>query len=115
MSIFGSRLREARELAHKSMKDLAEAVGVSIVYISDIERGRRNPPQGDKLTRIANFLGLNPDEVEDLAARDRKRVELELKDDQGAISDAALVLARRWDSITDTQAEEILKIFQPRN
>ncbi len=111
MEGFGARIRKLREQAKKSMKDLADAIGVSVVYISDIERGRRNPPQGDKLWGIADFLRLDRKEVEEWALRDRKRVELDLKGD-GPISDAALTLARRWDGITEDEAKEIMKILK---
>lgn len=114
MPFFGAKIRHLREQAKKSMKDLANALGVSVVYISDIERGRRNPPQGDKLHKIADFLNISREEVETWALKERKRVELDLKSESGPISDAALVLARRWDSITDAEAEEILEIFNKR-
>ncbi|MBQ7609083.1 MAG: helix-turn-helix transcriptional regulator [Desulfovibrionaceae bacterium] len=64
MPTFGPTIRKLREGLNKSMKDLANLLGVSVVYISDIERGRRNPPQGEKLHKIAEFLSVSPEEVE---------------------------------------------------
>lgn len=110
MSGFGATVRKLRENAKISLRDLANAVGVSAVYLSDIERGRRNPPQDDKLKKIADFLHINPQELEELAIKDRKRVELELPSDRGTVSDAALALARRWDYLTDAQAAAIIEI-----
>lgn len=112
MKPFGAKIRQLREEAKKPMKALATALDVSVVYVSDIERGRRYPPQGDKLHRIANFFNINPQEVEEWAIKERKRVELNLKSESGPISEAALVLARRWDSITNDEANEIIKIFK---
>ncbi len=114
MDAFGTKIRRLREQAKKSMKELADAMNVSVVYISDIERGQRNPPQGDKLKAIADFLHLDFEEVQTWARRDRKRVELDLKGD-GPISDAALTLARRWDGITEDEAKEIMKILKRSN
>lgn len=110
MGIFGTTLRAMREAAEKSLRDLANAVGVSAVYISDVERGKRNPPQEDKLRKIADFLHIDFQNLEELAIRDRKRVELDIDDGRGPVSEAAFALARKWSTLTDEQAEEIIKI-----
>lgn len=115
MGEFGAYIRRFREQANKSMRAMADAVGVSTVYISDIERGRRNPPQGEKLSKMADFLDIDIKDLQELAAKERRRVELELSENDGIISDAALTLARRWDSITDEEASQILKILSRRN
>ncbi|MGA2401955.1 MAG: helix-turn-helix transcriptional regulator, partial [Syntrophobacteraceae bacterium] len=75
---FGERLRELREGARKKLKDLAEVMDWSTVYISDIELGRRNPPSQEKILKISKFLGVHPKELLDYADREMKRVELEL-------------------------------------
>lgn len=36
----GARIKAAREQAHLTQEKLAEAVGVSVQYVSDLERGR---------------------------------------------------------------------------
>lgn len=46
------RIRQAREEAHLSQEELAEAVGVSDKSISAYEKGRANPPL-NKLKMIA--------------------------------------------------------------
>lgn len=111
MGIFGEHVRRLREQASKSMRAMADAVGVSVVYISDIERGRRNPPQGEKLARMAQCLEVDVNDLEEIAAKERRRVELELSEQDSVISDAALTLARRWDSITSEEASQIIKLL----
>lgn len=74
-----SRMREKREL---TLRRMAEEIGVSAPYLSDIEHGRRNPPE-DRLDLIAEKLGLTPSEKEqmfDLAAKDTSSVSLDLQD-----------------------------------
>ncbi|MCI8537736.1 MAG: helix-turn-helix transcriptional regulator [Oscillospiraceae bacterium] len=39
--LFQSRIRELRKQKHESQKDVAEALGVTITQISDMEKGRR--------------------------------------------------------------------------
>jgi transcriptional regulator with XRE-family HTH domain len=38
----GELMRQAREKANLSLRDVAERMGVSAPYLSDLERGRRN-------------------------------------------------------------------------
>lgn len=57
------------------LKDIASAMGVTATYLSDIVKGRRNPPEMETLKKIAIILQLSKDEEEymyDLAGRDRK-------------------------------------------
>ena len=54
------------------LKDIADAMGMTASYLSDIVKGRRNPPEMQILEKIAVVLQLTPDEKEemfDLAGR----------------------------------------------
>jgi transcriptional regulator with XRE-family HTH domain len=56
------------------LKDIADAMGMTASYLSDIVKGRRNPPEMNVLEKIAAVLQLTPDEMEemlDLAGRER--------------------------------------------
>ncbi|MDR1705173.1 MAG: helix-turn-helix domain-containing protein [Clostridiales bacterium] len=56
------------------LKDIAEAMGMTASYLSDIIKGRRNPPEMQILEKIAVVLKLNPEKKEtllDLAGRER--------------------------------------------
>ena len=57
------------------LRDLAEAMGnMSVSYLSDIIKGRRNPPDKKLLEIIAEVLKLDADEKDemfDLAGRER--------------------------------------------
>ena len=56
------------------LKDIADAMGMTASYLSDIVKGRRNPPEMHILEKIAVVLQLTSDEKEemlDLAGRDR--------------------------------------------
>ena len=56
------------------LKDIADAMGMTASYLSDIVKGRRNPPEIHILEKIAAVLQLTSDEKEemlDLAGRDR--------------------------------------------
>ncbi len=56
---------------------MAEKLKMSAPYLSDIEKGRRNPPEMDKLQLIAQILGLTEEEnaiMLDLAGKMRNTV-----------------------------------------
>ena len=56
------------------LKDIAAAMGVTATYLSDIVKGRRNPPEMDALKKISIILQLTNEEkaeMFDLAGRER--------------------------------------------
>jgi len=77
---FGSYINAKRKGRGKDgsdvlLRDLAEAMGnMSVSYLSDIIKGRRNPPDKKLLEVMADVLSLTPDEkaeMYDLAGRER--------------------------------------------
>jgi transcriptional regulator with XRE-family HTH domain len=58
MSTIGDYIRQQREQAGKSVRQLAEAAGVSNPYLSQIERGLRKP-SADILQQIAKGLRIS--------------------------------------------------------
>ncbi len=80
---FGAFIARKRIEKDVKLKPIAEKMGVSVTYLSDIIKGRRNPPEKDGLDMLA--LALNLDEGErtelfDLAGRERKQVAPDLPD-----------------------------------
>lgn len=74
---FGSLLRQLRVEKKLRQADIAVAIGVSTVYICDIEKDRRNPPSYTKLQLIAGILELTEEktaELFDLAGQARGEV-----------------------------------------
>jgi transcriptional regulator with XRE-family HTH domain len=56
------------------LKDIAQAMGTTATYLSDIIKGRRNPPEMGMLLKIADVLQLTEEEraeMFDLAGRER--------------------------------------------
>lgn len=66
------------------LRDLAKAMGnMSVSYLSDIIKGRRNPPEKKLLEVMADVLSLTPeekDEMFDLAGRERDEAAPDLPD-----------------------------------
>lgn len=58
----GKRVKEAREKSRMTQDELARMVGVSVIYISSIERGI-SFPKGEVLVKILNALNVSADFV----------------------------------------------------
>ena len=59
---FGDFIAQKRLERGISLRKMAEQVGLSAPYWSDIEKNRKNPPSLEKLELIATILGLSEDE-----------------------------------------------------
>lgn len=66
---FGRLLRDKRVEKGFSLRKFAELVGVSPTYLSQVEQGNAQPPTADRVKRMAELLGDNPDEWIALAGR----------------------------------------------
>lgn len=65
------------------LKDIATALGVTPTYLSDIVKGRRNPPEIETLKKLAVILQMTKEErnyMYDLAGQERKEAAPDLPD-----------------------------------
>ncbi|MEL6442770.1 MAG: XRE family transcriptional regulator [Bacteroidota bacterium] len=77
--ILGLKLKTLRQEQGRPLRDVAEAAGVSISYLSEIEKGKKYP-KPEKLIELASALGTTYDDLVSL------RVEDELQDIKTAIA-----------------------------
>jgi transcriptional regulator with XRE-family HTH domain len=71
---FGKRIRDLREEKKKtdtrfSLRQFAEAVGISATFLSKVETGEFDPPASDKIKKMAELLGVDSDELLALAGK----------------------------------------------
>ena len=57
-SDFGTKLRERRKSLGYTQKDLSEYTGLSISFLSDLERGKKTA-ELEKALYVANILGID--------------------------------------------------------
>ena len=67
METFGNALKQARKSKRATLRELGDAIGKSIGYISDIEHGRKRPPDLDTVCKIEDFLGIKKGHLLNLA------------------------------------------------
>lgn len=59
---FGEKLKTMRIEKGMSLRRLADEIGVSAPYLSDVERGQRSSLSAEHLAKVADALRLNEDE-----------------------------------------------------
>ena len=96
---FGAFIARKRLEKDVKLKPIAEKVGVSVTYLSDIIKGRRNPPDKTGLEALAEILNLTEiekNEMFDLAGKDRNQVSPDLPEYimKEEIPDARVALRR---------------------
>ena len=78
---FGKYVEAKRKEKEINLRKFAELIdNMAPAYLSDIEKGNRYPPDKEKISKMAEVLGLTPQETADLydlAAFDRASVEKE--------------------------------------
>ena len=58
-----NRIREIRKSKHKTLADISGSIGISVAYLSEIERGSRHGTEGT-LQLIADALGVTVADLE---------------------------------------------------
>ena len=80
---FGEFLQKKRLENEITLRKMAELIGITAPYLTDIEKDRRNPPEIQKLDKIAEILSLTEEEkavMFDLAGKQRNSVAPDLPD-----------------------------------
>lgn len=80
---FGDFLQKKRTERQITLRKMAEMIGITAPYLTDIEKDRRNPPEMEKLETISNILILSDEEkttMFDLAGKRRNSVAPDLPD-----------------------------------
>jgi len=113
---FGELLRKLRRKENKNLGDVARLLGVSVVYVSDVERGNRKPFSNERIIRIASFLGEDPAPLIEAADWERGIIEYDIRKARPLEADVVggLVAGLARGGITDDQLHNIRKILKER-
>ena len=80
---FGEFISRKRVEKKITVRKMAEMLNVSAPFLTDVEKDRRNPFDMDKLTKLAEILGLSKEDnalMLDLAGKKRNAVAPDLPD-----------------------------------
>ena len=110
---FGAFLQRKREEKRITLRKMAEMLGLSAPFLSDVEKDRRNPPELAKLEQIARILDLTYEEQEtmyNLAGKKRDSVAPDLP--EYIMSRDYVAAALRTARDLDAGEEEWLRFVQ---
>lgn len=118
---FGAFIARKRIEKDVKLRPIAERLGVSVTYLSDIIKGRRNPPDKEGLVALADALQLDEkerDEMFDLAGRERNQVSPDLPDyimDEKLPSARVALRRARNQNLGEDFWQEVNRIIDRRN
>lgn len=98
--MFGEYIAEKRQRLDISIRGMAAELEITPAYLSDIEKGRRNPPDYEMLEKIAKILKLSRDErntMLDYAGQDRNNIAPDLPEYIMSLSAARTALRKARD------------------
>ncbi len=117
MTPFGDRMRKLRAERGVTLKDMAEAIGVSSAYLSALEHGKRGRPGWHLIQRILAYFNIIWDDAEDvvrLARISHPRITI----DTAGLSPKATELSNRLaddiGKLDPTVLDEILGLLDRR-
>jgi transcriptional regulator with XRE-family HTH domain len=67
MTPFGAKMRALRAERDVSLKEMADALGVTPTYLSALEHGRRGKPNWAFIQRVIHFFNVIWDDAEEIA------------------------------------------------
>lgn len=106
---FGDFVRKARTAKGISLRCLADDLGYSAPYLSDIENGKRNPfSEATVLSHLAKLLGVNLADLKHAA--DVSRGSYTLPQATPKHNEVAVALTEKWMALRPDQLDEILKV-----
>ncbi|HKN02074.1 MAG TPA: helix-turn-helix transcriptional regulator [Candidatus Binataceae bacterium] len=114
---FGRYLRQKRVAAGRSLREVASALGLSHVYLGEVERGVRGPLRPEHWVALLKAVPeLTREELEWQAAVSRP-VEMDIADAPPHYQDLAMALARRLKNrdLTQSEISRLLKVLKARD
>lgn len=117
---FGEFVEEYRKKRGITLRGLAAMLDIAPAYMSDIEKGRRYPPDKQKLEDIAKHLFLTEEEKNkmfDLAALEKENAVPSDLPEYIMRKDIVRVALRkaRDNNVSQEQWEKVLKIFEEKD
>lgn len=115
MTPFGDRMRKLRAERGVTLKEMADAIGVSSAYLSALEHGKRGRPGWHLIQRILTFFNIIWDDAEEvvrLARISHPRITIDTSGLNPRATELANRLADDIGRLDGASLEEILAILE---
>jgi transcriptional regulator with XRE-family HTH domain len=117
MTPFGQKLRAMRAERQITLKDMAEALGVSPAYLSALEHGRRGAPTWYLVQRVITFFNViwdEAEEIERLAQISHPRVVVDTSGLGPHATELANKFARQVATLSEADIHALLDLLNQR-
>jgi transcriptional regulator with XRE-family HTH domain len=105
---FGELIRASRRIQNKSLQDVADALNVSAVYVSEVERSKRPPFTMERLPALSRILGIDLKTLITTAWTEKKMIEWDPSLASDKQIEALVALARG--GFSEKELDAILEI-----
>ena len=116
-SLFGSKVRELRERHGLAQRQLAERLGVSPAYLSQLESGKKGRPSDRLIHAICHQFGLIWDDADDLfllADSSRRVVKIDTTKLDAHKTEAAKLFAEKLSGLSNKQLNQLMSVLEGR-
>ncbi len=117
MTPFGDRMRKLRAERGVTLKEMAEAIGVSSAYLSALEHGKRGRPGWHLIQRILSYFNIIWDDAEDvvrLARISHPRIAIDTSGLNPKATELANRLADEIGKLDSATLEEMMGVLDRR-
>jgi transcriptional regulator with XRE-family HTH domain len=108
---FGDLLRSLRQGKGIRLLEMSEQIRTTLPYLSDVERGRRDPLSNDRILRVAEYLEADPLPLLESAIKVRDRVTLDVDGDARRLRVATL-LSLLWPKASDGFLDRLIRLLK---
>lgn len=102
---FGDYLKNKRKQRNITQEDLARALGVSSVFVHQLETGKVDAPSMDRCQQIADVLGASLNELWNVARKERLKRFMEregiYEDDREVLTEVERMLIKLYRSLDE--------------
>lgn len=115
MTPFGDRMRKLRAERGLTLKEMADAIGVSSAYLSALEHGKRGRPGWHLIQRILTFFNIIWDEAEEvvrLARISHPRITIDTSGLNPRATELANRLADEIGKLDPAMLDELLGVLE---
>jgi len=116
-SLFGSKVRELRERHGLAQRQLAERLGVSPAYLSQLESGKKGRPSDRLIHAVCHQFGLIWDDADDLfvlADSSRRMVKIDTTKLDAHKTEAAKLFAEKLAGLSGKQLAALVELLEGR-
>jgi transcriptional regulator with XRE-family HTH domain len=117
MTPFGARMRKLRAERGVTLKEMAEAIGVSSAYLSALEHGKRGRPGWHLIQRILTYFNIIWDDAEEvvrLARISHPRIAIDTSGLNPKATELANRLADDIGKLDATTLDEMMSLLDRR-